>query len=32
MVAMNAPHPDRVTIATYENTPGCPQPMAAVRA
>lgn len=32
MVAVNAANPDWVTIATYDNTPGCPQPMAAVRA
>lgn len=32
MVAMNAPYPDWVTIAAYENKLGCPQPMAAVRA
>jgi hypothetical protein len=32
MVAMNAPSPEWVTIASYENLPGCPQPMVAVRA
>jgi hypothetical protein len=32
MVGMTAPNSDWVSIASYENTPGCLQPMAAVRA
>ncbi|MFJ8444238.1 hypothetical protein [Kitasatospora griseola] len=32
MVTMNPPNDDWVTIAGYENLPGCPHPMAATRA
>ena len=32
MVAMNAPSSEWITVAGYENLPGCLQPMAAVRA
>jgi hypothetical protein len=32
MGAVNPSDPDWITVASYENLPGCPQPMAAVRA
>jgi hypothetical protein len=32
MLAMNVPSSEWVTIVSYENLPGCLQPMAAVRA
>jgi hypothetical protein len=31
-MVMNPPDPDWATITSYENLPGCPQPMAAMRA
>ncbi|CAL9427068.1 hypothetical protein SUDANB126_01989 [Streptomyces sp. enrichment culture] len=30
--AVTPPGPERVTVAAYENLPGCPHPRAAVRA
>lgn len=32
MDAMDTPSPDWITVAAYENLPGRPRPMAAVRA